>query len=80
MKEKQAIYYLSCHLLPVEQCYSAMKKLYLALYYVCTKLRYYILPVEVSVVCKTDLIKFIYIYIVETNFKEENRTLDVSLV
>ncbi len=41
-----------------EKRYSAMEKLCLALYFAYTKLRYYMLPMEVSVICKTDLIKY----------------------
>ncbi len=35
-----------------------MEKLCLALYFACTKLKYYMLPVKVLVICKTDLIKY----------------------
>lgn len=58
LKEDQTIYYLSRCLLDVERCYSTIERLCLALYCACTKLRYYILFVEMSVVCKIDHIKY----------------------
>lgn len=41
-REEHAIYYLSRRLLDAEKYYSTIEKLCLALYYACTKLRYYI--------------------------------------
>ena len=53
-KKKQAMYYLSRFLNPVECAYSFMEKLCLSLYFAAMKLRYYILPNEVYVIAKFD--------------------------
>ncbi|XP_059654491.1 uncharacterized protein LOC132301237 [Cornus florida] len=55
---EQAIYYLSRVLTLVECRYTPIEKLCLALYFVAMKLRVYMLPVLVYIVCQTDLIKY----------------------
>ena len=55
---EQAVYYLSRTLTEVEQRYTPIEKLCLSLFFSCTKLRYYMLPVIVYIVCKTDVIKY----------------------
>ena len=57
--KEQAIYYLSRLLTPVENRYSPIEKLCLTLYFSALKLRHYMMPVLVYVVCKTDLIKYL---------------------
>ena len=57
-KNEQAVYYLSRFLNIVECKYSFMEKLYLSLYFAAIKLRYYLLPNEVYVIAKFDLIKY----------------------
>ena len=48
-KVERAVYYLSRVLNEAERRYSAIEKLCLALYYSCTKLKYYIMLREVYV-------------------------------
>ncbi|CAL1388973.1 unnamed protein product [Linum trigynum] len=55
---EQAVYYLSRLLNEAEQKYSPIEKLCLALYFSCMKLRYYLMPVQVQLICKTDIIKY----------------------
>ncbi|XP_059635764.1 uncharacterized protein LOC132277942 [Cornus florida] len=55
---EQAIYYLSRVLTLVECRYTPIEKLCLALYFAGMKLRVYMLPVLVYIVCQTDLIKY----------------------
>ena len=52
------MYYLSRLLVDVECRYMTTEKLYLSLYFAWIKLEYYLLPKEVFVVCKIDLIKY----------------------
>ena len=54
---KQAIYYLSSVLNPIETRYTPIEKLCLALYFACTKLRHYLIKSRVYVVSQTDLMK-----------------------
>ncbi|XP_043699922.1 uncharacterized protein LOC122650587 [Telopea speciosissima] len=42
----------------VEQKYLAIEKLCLVLFFSCSKLRYYLFPTTVNVVCQTDVIKY----------------------
>ncbi|XP_043700029.1 uncharacterized protein LOC122650699 [Telopea speciosissima] len=56
--KEQAVFYLSRVLTEVERKYPAIEKLCLALFFSCTKLRYYLLPATVDVVCQTDIIKY----------------------
>lgn len=51
------VYYISRLLVDVECRYTTIEKLCLSLYFACTKLEYYLLPKEVFVVCKVNLIK-----------------------
>ena len=53
------VYYISRLLVDVECRYTTIEKLCLSLYFACTKLEYYLLPKEVFVVCKIDLIKYL---------------------
>ncbi|XP_059627509.1 uncharacterized protein LOC132270347 [Cornus florida] len=55
---EQTIYYLSRVLTPVECRYMPIKKLCLALYFAAMKLRVYMLPVLVYIICQIDLIKY----------------------
>ena len=57
-KKEQAVYYLSRFLNPVECKYSFMEKLCLTLYFAAIKLRYYLLPKDIHVIAKFDLIKY----------------------
>lgn len=57
--QQQAIYYLSRGISPVEQYYLAIEKLYLSLYFTSQKHRAYLLPTNVMVVCKTNLVKYL---------------------
>ena len=56
---EHAIYYLSKILSPTEVKYTYFKKLCLALYFACTKLRHYLLKHRVYVISQTDMIKYI---------------------
>ena len=51
------ITYLSRRLIDTEIRYTFIEKLCLSLYYVCTKLRHYLLSSTCIVVCQTDVIK-----------------------
>ena len=55
---KQAIYYLSSVLNPIETRYTPIEKLCLALYFACTKLRHYLIKSRVYVVSQTGLMKY----------------------
>jgi hypothetical protein len=55
-KEK-VVFYLSRRLLDAETRYPDMEKLYLCLFFTCTKLRHILLSAEVVVICKSDVIK-----------------------
>jgi hypothetical protein len=50
--------YLSQRLVGAETRYAPIEKLYLALYYACTKLRHYILTSTCVVVCQHDVVKY----------------------
>ncbi|XP_043714691.1 uncharacterized protein LOC122663049 [Telopea speciosissima] len=56
--KEQAVFYLSRALTEVERKYLSIEKLCLALFFSCSKLRYYLLPDTVNVVCQTDVIKY----------------------
>ncbi|XP_059671013.1 uncharacterized protein LOC132316553 [Cornus florida] len=58
--KEQAVYYLSRILTPVERRYTPIEKMCLALYFAAHKLRIYMLPVLVYVICATDLIKYMF--------------------
>ena len=55
---EQVVYYLSRVLNLAKTRYTLIKKLYLALYFACTKLRHYLIKSQVYVVSQTDLIKY----------------------
>ncbi|CAN1171443.1 Retrovirus-related Pol polyprotein from transposon opus, partial [Linum perenne] len=55
---EQAVYYLSKLLNEAERKYSHIERLCLALFFACMKLWYYLMPVQVQLICKTDLIKY----------------------
>ena len=50
------ITYLSRRLIDAETTYTFIEKLYLSLYYACTKLRHHLLSSTRIVVCQTDVI------------------------
>lgn len=54
---EKAIYYLSRILIDAETRYNSIVKLCLCLYFSCTKLRYYIKPIEIYVYSHFDVIK-----------------------
>jgi hypothetical protein len=49
--------YMSQHLLDAETQYVFVEKLYLSLYYACSKFRHYILSSSCIVACQYDVIK-----------------------
>ena len=55
--KERVVFYLSRRLLDLETRYSPTEKLYLCLYFSCTKLRHYLLSAEYTVVSKADVIK-----------------------
>ena len=52
-------YYLSRLLNDAETRYTLIEKLYLSLFHACTKLKYYLLPREVLMVCKIGIVKYL---------------------
>ncbi|XP_051135440.1 uncharacterized protein LOC127254391 [Andrographis paniculata] len=56
--KERVIYYLSKTLNDAEGRYSTIEKLCYSLYYACTKHKYYLVPHDVYVFCKVDLIKY----------------------
>ncbi|XP_059663627.1 uncharacterized protein LOC132309327 [Cornus florida] len=56
--KEQAVYYLSRVLTDVECRYSSIEKLCLSLYYSAMKLRVYMRPVDVYILCQTNVIKY----------------------
>ncbi|XP_059669124.1 uncharacterized protein LOC132314258 [Cornus florida] len=56
--KEQAVYYLSRILTDVECRYSSIEKLCLSLYYSAMKLRVYMRPVDVYILCQTNVIKY----------------------
>ena len=57
IESKKEIYYLSRLLHSVECEYTSMDKLCLSLFHACTKLEYYLLPNEILVLHKFDIVK-----------------------
>ena len=55
---EQTIYYLSRVINSTETRYTPIKKLCLALYFACRKLRHYLIKPQVYVVSQTDLLKY----------------------
>ncbi|XP_016199503.1 uncharacterized protein LOC107640499 [Arachis ipaensis] len=55
---ERVIYYLSRVLNDVESRYSPIEKLCLALYFSCLKLKYYLIPMNVYVISKFDVLKY----------------------
>ncbi|XP_059663477.1 uncharacterized protein LOC132309148 [Cornus florida] len=58
VRKEHAVYYLSRILTPVERRYTPIEKMCHALYFAAHKLRIYMLPILVYVICATDLIKY----------------------
>ena len=56
--KEHVITYLSRRLLDAETRYTFIEKLCLCLYYVCTKVRHYLLSSMCIVACQTDVIKY----------------------
>ncbi|XP_059658641.1 uncharacterized protein LOC132304963 [Cornus florida] len=56
--KEQAVYYLSRILTDVECRYSSIEKLCLSLYYSAMKLRVYMRPVDVYILCQTNVVKY----------------------
>ncbi|XP_059635256.1 uncharacterized protein LOC132277412 [Cornus florida] len=56
--KEQAVYYLSRVLTNVKCRYSSIEKLCLSLYYSAMKLRVYMRPVDVYILCQTNVIKY----------------------
>ena len=54
----RVIFYLSRRLIDAEARYTEIERLCLCLYFSCTKLRHYLLANECTVVCKTDVVKY----------------------
>ena len=55
--KERVMFYLSGCLLDAETRYNEMERLYLCLYFTCTKLRHYLLSADTHVVYKADVIK-----------------------
>jgi hypothetical protein len=55
-KEK-VVFYISRRMLDTETRYPEIEKLYLYLFFTCTKLHHILLSAEVIVICKSDVIK-----------------------
>ena len=56
-EEKYIITYVGRRLIDAETRYTFIEKLYLLLYYACTKLRHYLLSSTCIVTCQADVIK-----------------------
>jgi hypothetical protein len=56
-KEK-VVFYLSKRMLDMETRYHEIEKLCLCLFFTCTKLRHILLSVEIIIICKSDVIKY----------------------
>jgi hypothetical protein len=56
--KEYVVAYESIRLLDAETRYTFIEKLCLSLYYVCTKLRHYLLTSTCYVACQTDIIKY----------------------
>lgn len=56
--KEHVIFYLSRRLIDAETRYTEVERMCLCLYFSCTKLRHYLLANQCTVVCKTDVIKY----------------------
>ena len=56
--KEYVITYISRRIINSETRYTSTEKLYLSLYYACTKLRHYLLSSTRIVVCQTDVLKY----------------------
>ena len=56
---ERAVYYLSHLLNNAETMYTSIEKLCLSLFHTCTNLEYYLLPREVLVMYKIDIVKYL---------------------
>jgi len=57
---ERVIYYLSRRLVDVETRYLSIEKLCLCLYFSCVKLRHYLLLAECTVICKDDVVRYMF--------------------
>ena len=55
--QERVVFYISRRMLDAETRYSEIEKLCLCLYFTCTKLRHVLLSAEITVICKSDVIK-----------------------
>jgi hypothetical protein len=55
--KERVVFYLSRRMLDVETRYPDIEKLYLCLFFTCTKLHHILLSAETIVICKSDAIK-----------------------
>jgi ribonuclease HI len=55
--EEKVVFYLSRRMLDMETRYDKIEKLWLYLFFTCTKLRHILLFAEIIVICKSDVIK-----------------------
>jgi hypothetical protein len=55
--KERVVFYLNRRMLDVETRYPEIEKLYLYLFFTCTKLRHILLFAETIVICKSDVIK-----------------------
>ncbi|EEC68359.1 hypothetical protein OsI_36494 [Oryza sativa Indica Group] len=56
--KERVVFYLSRWLLDAETPYSPVEKLCLCLYFSCTRLRHYLLSNECTVICKSDVVRY----------------------
>ena len=59
--KERIILYLNRRLLDAETRYSEIERLCLCLYFSCTKLRHYLSSNECVIVCKADVIKYMFL-------------------
>ena len=56
--QERVVFYLSRRMLDAETSYLEIEKLFLCLFFTCTKLRHILLSAETIVICKSDVIKY----------------------
>lgn len=56
---ERVIYYFSRIMNDAKIRYSSIEKLCLSLYHACTKLEFYLLPREILVLCKIDIVRYL---------------------